>query len=118
MLSNIIGIIAMVFGALGIINPGGFKKRVRRRMNLRMKLVVYLFIAIFAAGIGVNALSTENMLSKIGALVGLIITIKVIIFITSKSSDKFSEFLETRSLNFFRAWALLVFFMGAMLVLG
>jgi hypothetical protein len=117
-LSRIIGSIVMFLGILGVINPGGFKRRLVRKMNFRMKFIVYGFVLVFAVLILGSAITAESLMAKAGGIVGLIITIKVIMLITSKSSQKLSMWLDGKPLRFFRVWAVVVFVMGLMVYLG
>lgn len=118
MLTKIVGVIVTLFGFLGIINPLAFKNRLMRRMNFRLKLVVYGFILVFAVLILGSVFKAEGIAAKTAAVVGLVITIKIIMLITTKSSEKLSELLEKKSMTFFRVWALAVFVMGIMLFLS
>ena len=118
MLAKIVSVILMIAGLLGLLNPGAFKNRLRRKMNFTMRLIVYAFILVFAMLILGSVLRAEGTAAKMAGIVGLIVTIKVIMLITSKSSEKLSLWLEGRSLKFFRIWAAIVFVMGAMLFLS
>jgi hypothetical protein len=118
MIPGIIGFIMMLFGSVGLISPRMFKAHLRRRMNFRVKFIVYGFIVIFTVFILISVIKAQGMPAKIAGLAGLIITIKIIMLITSKSSERLSAWLEKKPLIFFRLLALIVFIMGLMLFLA
>ncbi len=118
MISGLAGIILMLIGLLGIINPQRVKKRIIRKMGFRLKLIVYGFILVFAVIILVSTIKAQGFLARIGGIIGLIVTIKVIMLVTSKSSEKLSAFLDAKPLIFFRSWAAIVFVMGMMFFWG
>ncbi len=118
MLASIAGVIAILFGVLGIINPQGCKNRLRRRINIRMRFIVYAFILVFAVLVMGSAFRAQGIPAKIAGVAGLIITIKVIMLITTKSSETLSIWLEKRPLSFFRIWAFIILLMGVMLLLA
>ncbi len=118
MLSKIAGVITIFCGLLGTINPRSFKSRLCRKMSFRLKFVVYGFIVIFAMFILVSMVNAQGMPAKIAGLGGLIITIKTIMFVTSKSTEKLEVWLGSKSLNFFRSCAFIFLIMGLMLFFG
>ncbi|MFA6635810.1 MAG: hypothetical protein WCV56_01680 [Candidatus Omnitrophota bacterium] len=115
MILRIMGVIMMLFGSVGLISPRMFKARLQRRMNFRVKFIVYGFILIFAVFILISVVKVQGMLSKIAGLAGLVITIKIVMLVTSKSSERLSMWFEKRPPIFFRLLAFIVFVMGLML---
>lgn len=107
-----------IFALLWLVNPKAFKNRLQRKMNRRLKFIIYAFIMVFAALIIGSILKARGLAAKIAGLAGLIITIKIIMLTTSKSSEAISKWLAGKSLNFFRIWALIAMIMGAMLYLS
>ncbi len=61
-------------------------------------------------------MKTPGMLAKLIGIVGLVLAIKVIMLITSKTSERLFEWWGTRPLMFFRIVALVFLTMGAMLL--
>ncbi|HPN72751.1 MAG TPA: hypothetical protein PKZ41_02010 [Candidatus Omnitrophota bacterium] len=115
MFTRIAGIIVMLFGLSGVINPLWFKNRVVRKINFRIRFVVYAFVLVFAVLILAHAARAEGLAAKVAAMAGLVITIKIIMLITTKSGEKISAMLEGKALNFFRIWAGVFLAMGMML---
>jgi nitrate reductase gamma subunit len=102
MVSGVVGVVAIVFGLVGLISPRAFKNRLQRILNFRVKLIVYVFIAVFAVFILLNVLRADSVPAMIAAIIGLVITVKIIKLATAKSSETLSVWMEQRSLMFFR----------------
>ena len=118
MLSKIVGIIGIFTGLLWLMRPEALKNRLKRKMSRKLKLTVYCFIIIFGLLIIGSALGAPGILGKAVGIIGLIITIKVIMLITSKTSEKMSEWLADKPLKLYRIWALAIVAVGVMLILA
>ncbi len=116
MLSKILGIIWIIFGALWFFRPEGLKNRLKRKMSRRMRRTVYVFILIFGFLLMGSVFKAHGVLPKVVGIIGIIITIKAILLITSKTSEKIFGWWAERPLTFFRIWALFVFATGLMLM--
>ena len=117
MLSKILGIISIVLGLLWLIKPQALKNRLSKKMSRRLKLIVYIFIIIFGFGIITSIAKAQGILPKIAAILGIVVTVKFILFITSKTSEKISDFLKSKPLYYFRIWALIILIIGVMMIL-
>jgi len=118
MISNIVGAILIAAGLFWAAKPEALKNRLKRKMNRRLKLIVYVFIIMFGLLIVASAVKARGLLPKVAGIIGMFITIKVILFITSKTSEKISDWLADKPLKFFRIWGLVILGMGVMLVLS
>jgi len=112
MLSKILGSIWIITGLLWTIKPVMLKNRLNKKMSRKLRLVVYVFIAVFGLFIIGSALKARGLLPKIAGLLGIIITIKAILLLTSKSSEKMLAWWSGRPVVFFRALGAFMFLMG------
>jgi len=118
MLSNIIGYISILLGVLWFIKPEALRNRLKKKINRKMKWVIYGFIIVFSIFLIGSAIKAQGLIMKIIALVGMFIAIRIIMMITSKTSEKMLEWLATRPVIFFRIWALFVILFGIMLIVA
>lgn len=116
MLSRILGIIWMLVGTVWVIKPAMLKNRLTRKMSRRMWFIVMGFIIVFGAVTLGSVFKAPGIVPKIMGLVGLIIAVKAVLFMLSKTSQKVGEWLGGRPLVFFRIWAIFIFLLGATLV--
>jgi hypothetical protein len=61
-------------------------------------------------------LKTPGILAKIVGVIGMVIAIRGIMLLTSKTSEKVFEWWGERPLVFFRVWGVVVFATGVMLM--
>ena len=118
MFSKIVGTISIITGLLWLLRPEALKNRLKKKMNRKLKLTVYVFIIIFGFLLIGSVLGARGILPKIVGIIGMVITIKGILLITSKTSEKMSEWVANKPLQFFRIWALAVLTIGIMLLLA
>ncbi len=107
-----------IFALLWLVNPRAFKNRLQRKMSRRLKFIVYVFIMVFAILIIGSTLKAHGLAIKVAGIAGLILTIKIVMLTTSKSSEAISAWLTGKSMNFFRIWAFIALLIGAMLYLS
>ncbi|MBL7156906.1 MAG: hypothetical protein ISS92_01955 [Candidatus Omnitrophica bacterium] len=118
MLSNILGTISIITGLLWFFKPEGLKNRLKKKMNRKLRFIVFGFIIVFGFMIIGSVIGTPGFLPKLVGIIGIIIAIKGILLLTSKTSEKISDWLGERPLVFFRIWALVVLAIGMMLILA
>ncbi|RKY40580.1 MAG: hypothetical protein DRP85_08335 [Candidatus Makaraimicrobium thalassicum] len=116
MLSKILGIIWIVFGVLWLIKPQILRNRLKKKMNRRIRRVVYGFMMIFGFLLIGSVIKARGLLPKIIGLAGIVLAIKAIILITSKTSERILDWWADKPLLFFRTAALLVLTIGLMLI--
>ena len=116
MLSTIIGVLWIILGLFWLFRPEALKNRLKRKMNRRMKLTVYIFVLVFGVLLIGSVFKVRGILPKVIGIIGMLITIKVITLITSKTSEKFLEWWEGRPIVFFRVWALCMLAIGTALL--
>ncbi|MGB2630502.1 MAG: hypothetical protein WBD24_02035 [Candidatus Omnitrophota bacterium] len=116
MLSKLLGIIWILLGILWLVDPQRLKTRLQGKMNRKMKRVVFGFILVFGLLMIGSVFRTSGILPKIIGIAGMVLVIKGIILITSKTSDKIFEWLGSRSLKYFRIWALVLLALGLMMI--
>jgi membrane-bound ClpP family serine protease len=117
-MSKIIGILVMLAGLLWLIKPEALRNRLKRKLNRRLKFVVYVFVIMFGFLLIGSVLGAEGLFPKIVGIAGLVLVIKGILLLTSKASEKMLDWVADRPVLFFRLWALVVFAIGAMLFLS
>ena len=116
MLSKILGAIWILLGVFWLIKPEILRERLKRKMNRRIKWIIYGFVLAFGFLMMMSAFKTHGLLAKIIGIASMVIAIKVIMLITSKASEKMFEWWGGRSLKFFRIWALIIIGLGVMLI--
>lgn len=116
MLSNILGTIWVILGLWWIIRPQALKRRMQRKMNRKIRWIVFGFMIVLGFMMVGSVIRAEGLLAKIVGVAGLAISIKAIMFITSKTSGKMLEWLGERSLKFFRIWAAAILAIGFALI--
>ena len=118
MFAKIFGSFWILLGLYWLIRPESLKNRLRRKMTWKMRwLVLCLVIAVGALLMG-SAIKLEGLFAKVIGIIGIILVIRAIIGITSKSSEKLLEWWGSRPVYVFRIWALIIFGTGIMLVFG
>ena len=117
MLSKILGIIGILTGLFWLIKPEALKNRIKKKINRKIKIIVFIFVIGFGLLLIGSIIRAEGFLPKFIGVIGIVITVKGILLLTSKTSEKILEWLQDRSLLFFRACALFIFVMGIMLML-
>ena len=118
MLTKILGVIWILLGVLWLIKPEMLKKRLKKKMNRKIKWIVFGFVVMFGFIMIGSVFKTPGVLPKIIGIIGMILVIKGIILVTSKTSDRIFGWLEDRPLKIFRIWALVFLAIGlAMLFL-
>lgn len=85
-------------------------------MTRRMRRVI--FGAVIAVGVLMSgsAFRVPGILPKIVGLLGMVIAIKAIMLVTSKTSERIFEWWGERPLVFFRVWALFLVLTGIALI--
>ncbi len=116
MLAKIVGISWIILGFLWVLKPGALKNRLKKKMNRKMKWVVYGFILMFAFMLIGAIIKAQGFLPKVVGLIGLVVAIRSVTLVMSKASGKVSAWWEARPLVFFRIWALIIFATGIALV--
>ena len=118
MIANILGTIWVVLGLLWLAKPQLLKNRLVKKMNRKMRRIVYAFILVFIFLLIGSIIKAQGFLPKVVGLIGIIIVIKGIRLITAKTSEKMSGWLAKRPLGFFRVWGLIILVAGILLVLA
>lgn len=118
MLSKILGVISVLAGLLWLIKPDFLKNRLKKKINRKIKFIVYGFVIIFGFLLIGSALKAEGLYLKLIGIIGMIVVIKGIMLITSKTSEKILDWLAEKPLYFFRIWALFIILLGVMLIMA
>lgn len=116
MLSKVIGVIWIILGAVWLTRPEILKARLRKKMSRKIRLIVYGFIMVFGFLLIGSVIKAHGFLPKIIGLVGMIITIKAILLITSRTSERVLAWWAEKPLTFFRIWGLFILVIGLMLM--
>ena len=112
MISKIIGAIWLLFGIYWFIRPEALKIKFARKVNKKIKVTVFLFIFSLGAMTAISLWKVSGLIPKIGTVIGLIMAIKAIMLITTKSSEKFIKWWSNRPEVFFRVISVLFIIIG------
>jgi len=112
MLAKILGCLWMLLGVWWFLKPEALRNRLHKKMNRKMRFAIYGFILIFSVMMMASAFKAQGLFLKVVGILGMIIAIKVILLITSKTSEKMFEWLSQKPLIVFRIIALAFFLMG------
>ena len=116
MLSDLFGGLWVLIGLWWLIKPESLRNRLQRKLNRRMKFMVYGFVFMFGILILGSVIKVQGLVPKIIGVFGMFLAIKAIVAVTSKTSEKFIEWWGSRSLAFFRVWAGFFIAVGAYLI--
>ena len=92
MIANVIAAIWMLLGTFWFLKPDSLRNRLTRKMTRGMKRVVVLFAVVFGFSMIGSVIKAPGTLSKVVAIAAFVLTIKLLLLFTSKTSEKFSEF--------------------------
>lgn len=116
-MAKILGIIWIILGILWAVKPAILRDRLKRKMSRKIKWAVYGFLLAFGILITGSVMKIPGILAKIVGLVGVILIIKTIVLMLSKTSEKLWEWWLSQPLIIFRLQALCFVVVGIMLVL-
>lgn len=112
MIAKIVGSFWIIFGVLWLAKPEMLRSRLKRKMSRGMRRIVFGFVIVFGFMLTGSILRVPGNLTKIAGIVGMIITIKAIMLLTSKTSEKVVEWWSEKPLMVFRLWGLVVLALG------
>ncbi|GEM_PF-1247413 len=116
MLARILGIIWIGLGLLWLFKPESLKNRLQRKMNRRIMFVVYGFLLVFGFLMTGSVIKTPGLVPKVIGVLGMVLAIRAIILITSKTSEKIFEWWGNRPPGFYRTCALFMLIIGTMMI--
>ncbi len=116
MLLKILGALWILFGLLWLIFPNMLKNRLKKKLSRKIRRVVFAFLIVFGLVLAGSVLKVQGILPKIIGIIGLVLAIKGFMLITSKTSEKFFDWLATRSIIYFRIMALVILGIGIAVV--
>jgi len=116
MLAKILGTIWILFGAFWVLKPKSLKERLSRKMNKKIHRVVLFFMLIFCFLMVGSVFKAPGFIPKVIGIVGMIIAIKVIMLLTSKTSEKLLAWWGDKPLIFYRILAVFIVSIGLGLV--
>ena len=87
-------------------------------MSKKVRWIVYGFVLVFGFLLIGSAFKTPGILGKIVVIVGMVLAIKAILLITSKTSDKIFEWWSNKPVIVFRIWAGIIFIFGIFLFMA
>ena len=115
MISKIVAIVWIISGMICLFKPQILKNRLTKKMNRKFKFIMFGFMLFLGLSLIGSVFSTPGFIAKIILVLGLILAIKAIIFVTSKTSDKLLDWLSKKPILSFRIWALVVLSTGIIL---
>jgi len=118
MLSKLLGAIVLVSGVVWLIKPRALKNRLSRKMNRKLRFIIYGFAITFGLLIIGSVITAPGLVSKVVGIIAMVITIKLIMVVTSKGSEKLSDWMAKKPVAFFRLWAAFTVLFAVMLILS
>ncbi|MBU0571584.1 MAG: hypothetical protein KKG95_04495 [Candidatus Omnitrophica bacterium] len=112
MIAKIVGSFWIIFGALWLTKPEILRNRLKRKMTRKARRIVFGFVIVFGLMLAGSVLKAPGILAKMIGIIGLIITIRAIMLLTSKTSEKVLEWWANKPLMFFRIWGAVVLLLG------
>ncbi|MFC1548730.1 hypothetical protein ACFL5E_02075 [Candidatus Omnitrophota bacterium] len=116
MFAKILGVIWIILGILWLVKPEMLRNRLQRKMTRKMRRTVFVFLLVFSFLIIGSVFKVPGILAKIIAVIGIVMAIRAIMLITSKTSEKVFEWWAGRPVLFFRIWGGFVLATGLMLM--
>lgn len=113
MLKTILGIIWIALGLWWVVRPEALKARLKRKMNRRIRFMVFFFAIMLGLVVAGSVLNVQGMIAKVIGIAGLVIAIKAIMVLTSRSAEKVLSWWGNRPVMFFRIWAVIFILLGA-----
>ena len=117
-MSNLLGIIWILVGLLWTIKPEILKNRLKRKISRKIKFIVYSSVIVLGFLMIGSIIKAPGLLPKIIGILALVIVIKGIFLIISKTSEKLWEWWAGQPLLFFRLQGLFCLAIGIMLILA
>ena len=112
MITKILGTIWVLLGIVWFLKPEMLKNRLKKKMNKKMRRIILAFCIVFGVMMTGNIFKLAGIVPKIIGIVGIFITIKAIMLITSKTSEKFFDWWGERPIQVFRILALIFLGLG------
>ena len=116
MLIKILGIIWVILGILWVAKPQILRNRIKKKMLRKIKWIVFGFVLVFGLSIIGSIIKAQGLFLKVIGVIALIVIIKSLLLVTSKTSEKMLGWLQESPLQLFRLWGFFIFAMGVMLV--
>lgn len=116
MLSNIIGVLWIIGGLYWTIRPESLKKRLERKINKRMRRFLFGILIVMGLTVTGSVMKMPGIPPKIIAIIGLVMAIKGIMLLTSRTSEKLFEWWAHRPVSFFRIQGIVILLIGVALV--
>lgn len=117
MLSKILGVIWIILGLLWVIRPDILKRRLQKKMNRRMRRIVFVFIIMFGFLLIGSVLKAPGLIAKIVGIAGMVVAIKGIVLLTNRTNEKVFQWWSERPIVYFRIWGGFVLATGVLLML-
>ena len=113
---KLLGSLWILLGLLWLLKPEALRNRLKKKMSRKIRWIAYGFIVMFGLSLAGGIVRAQGFLPKIIGLIGIIVTIKGILLLMSKTSEKISSWWAEKPIIFFRMWALFILAAGLMLI--
>ena len=117
-MSKILGIIWVILGILWALKPAILRDRLKKKLNRRMKWTIYGFLMAFGIIMVGSVIKLPGLLPKVLGIIGIILIIKTIVLMVSKTSEKLWEWWLNQPLMVFRVQAVFLIIIGVLLILA
>ena len=117
-MARILGVIWMILGVLWAVKPALLRDYLKRKISRKVKWIVYGFLLVFGMLMIGSVIKAPGILAKVVGIVGIVLVIKVIVLMMSKTSEKLWEWWLKQPLIVFRLQAIVLIVVGVMLYLA
>jgi threonine/homoserine/homoserine lactone efflux protein len=116
-MARILGIIWIILGIIWAVKPAILRDRLKRKMTRKIKWAFYGFFMMFGILMVGSVIKLPGILPKIVGLIGIILIIKTLVLMLSKTSEKLWEWWLKQPLMIFRLQAIGFIIIGILLLL-
>ena len=116
-MAKILGMIWIALGILWALKPAILRDRLKKKMTRKIKLTLYVFFLVFGLLMVGSVIKLPGLLPKVVGIMGIILVIKTLVLILSKTSEKLCEWWLKQPLVIFRLQAVWFIIIGIILLL-
>lgn len=118
MFSRVIGALWIMLGIFWLLRPEVLRQRIIRKMTRTLKWVLFGFVVTLTISLIGSVFKANGLMIKAASVAGLIIAVRLIVVLGSKTSGRMGDWLSGRNLNFFRLWGIFIVVTGIIVMIS